>query len=44
MKLSYWKIIRIYIKEFWQECEEGFKSIFKEMQDISKEMEISRVH
>ena len=31
------------LKELWQDCEEGCKSIFKEMDDISKETEISRV-
>ena len=36
--------IKIYLKELWQECEEGCKSIFKEMEDTSKETEISRVH
>ena len=35
--------IRIYLKQLWQECEEGCKSIFKEMEDISKETEISQV-
>ena len=44
MKLIYWNKIRAHLKELWQECEEGCKSIFKEMEDISKDMEISRVH
>ena len=44
MKLIYWKKIRIYLKELWQECEEGCKSVFKEMKDISKETEMSRVY
>ena len=30
--------------ELWQECEEGCKSVFKEMEDISKETEIIRVY
>ena len=25
------------LKELWQKCEEGCKSVFKEMEDISKE-------
>ena len=38
------KKIRIYLKDLWQECEEGCKSVFKEIEDISKETEISREH
>ena len=44
MKLIYWKKIRIYLKELWQECDEGYKSVFKEMEDKSNETEISSVH
>ena len=40
MKLIYWNKIKIYLKEGWQECKEGCKSVFKEMEDISKETEI----
>ena len=43
MKLIYRKKIRIYLKELRQECEEGGKSVFKEMKNKSKETEISRV-
>ena len=32
------------LKELWQKYEEGCESVFKEMDDISKETEISRVH
>ena len=39
MKFIYWEKIRIYLKDFWQEYEEGCKSVL-----ISKETEISRVH
>ena len=43
MKLIYWNKIRIYLEELWQDCEEGCKSVFKEMEDdISKETEINR--
>ena len=31
-------------KKLWQECEEGCKSVFKEMDDVQKEMEINRAH
>ena len=34
----------IELQELWQECGEGCKSVFKEMEDISKGTEISRVH
>ena len=34
------KKIWIYLKELWQECEEGWKSVFKKMEDTSKESEI----
>ena len=44
MKLIYEKKIMIYLKELWQKFEEGCNSVFKEMQDISKETEINRVH
>ena len=44
MKLIYWKEIRNYLKELWQECEEGCKSVSKEMENISKNTEITRVH
>ena len=32
------------LKRVMQECEEGCKSVFKGMEDISKETEISSVH
>ena len=34
----------IYLKEWSQECEKGFKSVVEEIEDISKETKISRVH
>ena len=37
MKLIYLHKIRIYLKELQQEYDEGYKSDFKEMEDISKE-------
>ena len=43
MDLNNWKKIKIYLKELWQECKEGCKSVFEEMEDISKGMEISRL-
>ena len=33
----------IYLQELWQEWEEGCKSIFKEMEVISKETEIIKI-
>ena len=33
--------IRICMKELWQECEGGCKSVFKEMKDISKGTEVN---
>ena len=35
MKLTYWKKIRIYLKELWRKCEDGCKSVFRYAEDIS---------
>ena len=32
------------LKRVMEKCEEGCKTVFKEMEDILKETEISRVH
>ena len=32
------------LAELWQECKGGCKSVFKEMDDMSKETEISRMN
>ena len=42
MKLIYRKKIRIYLAVLWRECEEGCKSVFKEME--GHETGISSVH
>ena len=36
--------MRIYLKELWQECEEGCLSLFKELQNISKKMNTTALH
>ena len=43
MKMIYGKKISISLKELSPEWEKGYKSVFKEMEDISKETENSRV-
>ena len=31
----------IYLNKLWRECEEGCKSVFKEMEDISKKRKLA---
>ena len=43
MKWTDWKHIKIYLIQLWQECEEWWKFVLKEMEGISKESETNRV-
>ena len=39
-----WHLCKMHIKKERKKCGEGCKSVYKEMEDISKEKEISREH